>query len=57
MAADRTEWNTTELQEDFEVLGFQAPYVVVVRKSDGQKGSLEFEHRPRRYFNFEPHCS
>ena len=26
------------------------------RKSDGQKGSLEFQHGPPRlYFNFEPH--
>lgn len=45
-------WDTTELQQDFEVIGFAAPYVVVRRKSDGQKGSLEFRHRPRVYFNF-----
>lgn len=51
----RQKWNTQELQEDFEVKGFQAPFVVVVRKSDGQLGSLEFTHSPRIYFNFEPH--
>jgi hypothetical protein len=51
----RTEWNPEELLEDFEVLGFQAPFVVVIRKSDRQKGSLEFEHRPRRYFHFQRH--
>jgi len=48
-------WNTKELQEDFEVIGFQAPYVVVVRKSDGQKGSLQFDHHPRVYYGWHPH--
>ncbi len=48
-------WNTSELSETFEVLGFAAPYAVVRRKSDGQKGSLEFQHSPRFYFNFQPH--
>lgn len=48
-------WDTTQLQADFEVIGFLAPYVVVRRKSDGQKGSLEFTHNPRQYFNFSPH--
>ena len=46
-------WNTEELSRDFEVVGFMAPYVVVRRKSDGQKGSLEFRHSPRFYFNFQ----
>ena len=48
-------WDTSELSTDFDVLGFMAPFVVVSRKSDGQKGSLEFQHRPRFYFNFSPH--
>jgi hypothetical protein len=48
-------WNTTELTEDFQVLGFLAPYVVARRRSDGTKGSLEFQHDPRLYFNFTPH--
>jgi hypothetical protein len=45
-------WDTDELRRDFEVLGFMAPFVVVRRKSDGAKGSLEFTHSPRFYFNF-----
>lgn len=49
----RTEWNTTELQEDFEVLGFGWGLCVVRRKADGVKGSLDFDHAPRRYFNFQ----
>jgi hypothetical protein len=49
-------WNTDELREDFEVVGFLAPVVVVRRKSDGVKGSLEFQHGPPRlYFNWQPH--
>lgn len=47
-------WETEELRSEFDVLGFLAPYVVVRRKSDRQKGSLEFQHNPRFYFNFMP---
>lgn len=45
-------WNTQELQQEFEVLGFAAPFVVVKRRSDGKKGTLEFKHSPRIYFSF-----
>ena len=48
-------WSTDELSHDFDVIGFLAPLVVVSRKSDGKKGSLEFQHDPRLYFNFSPH--
>ena len=48
-------WDTQQLSQDFEVIGFMAPLVVVRRKVDGVKGSLEFQHNPRLYFNFEPH--
>jgi hypothetical protein len=48
-------WDTSQLSENFEVLGFMAPIVVVRRRSDGQKGSLYFQHSPRFYFGFEPH--
>jgi hypothetical protein len=47
-------WDTSELTEDFEVIGFMAPLVVVRRRADGVKGSLEFQHNPRFYFNFSP---
>jgi len=46
-------WDTSELQRDFEVTGFMAPFVVVRRKSDGQKGSLLFQHSPRVYYGFQ----
>jgi hypothetical protein len=45
-------WDTVQLAQDFELLGFMAPYVVVRRRADGRKGSLEFQHNPRFYFNF-----
>jgi hypothetical protein len=48
-------WDTQQLSDDFDVLGFAAPLVVVRRKSDGQKGSLMFQASPRFYFGFEPH--
>ena len=48
-------WTTSELSEDFDVIGFMAPIVVVVRKSDRQKGSQTVQHSPRFYFDFEPH--
>lgn len=47
-------WTTQELANDFEVIGFLAPFVVVRRKADLVKGSLEFQHNPRFYFNFVP---
>lgn len=48
-------WDTGQLAQDFEVLGFMAPVVVVRRRFDGVKGSLFFQHHPRFYFGFEPH--
>ncbi|RCS47667.1 hypothetical protein DTL42_14200 [Bremerella cremea] len=46
-------WDTQQLQEDFSVLGFMAPLVVVARKSDGAKGSLYFQASPRFYYGFK----
>jgi hypothetical protein len=48
-------WTTDEVILEFEILGFLAPFAVARRRSDGQKGSLEFQHLPRFYFNFQPH--
>jgi len=45
-------WDTNQLGEDFEVLSFAAPFVIVRRKSDGQKGAMMFQHRPRFYWGF-----
>lgn len=46
-------WDTTELQQEFSVEAFMAPFVLV-RNSDGVRGTLKFQHSPRFYFGFEP---
>lgn len=51
-AAHGQVWDTSELQQDFTVHGFMAPFVVATRKSDGVKGSLMFQHSPRFYFGW-----
>ena len=45
-------WDTQELQKDFIVKSFLAPYVLVMRKSDKAEGTLLFQHMPRFYFEF-----
>lgn len=48
-------WDTSQMSDDFEPIGFMAPYIVVRRRADMAKGSLEFQHSPRFYFNWQPH--
>jgi hypothetical protein len=46
-------WNDEELAEHFEVSHFdEPPYVHVIRKSDGCRGTLMFLSSPRFYFSF-----
>jgi hypothetical protein len=52
LAEAKERWDTDQLREEFEVIGFMSPFVVVRRKVDGKKGSMEFTHNPRFYFNF-----
>lgn len=51
---DQQSWDTAELQRDFEVTAFGAPYVSVRRRADNVRGTLEFTHSPRVYFNWTP---
>lgn len=46
-------WDIQEVQKDFLIKGFMAPFVAVERKSDRKKGSLTFQHNPRFYFSFK----
>ncbi|QDT48879.1 hypothetical protein Pan258_29260 [Symmachiella dynata] len=46
-------WDTTQLQQEFEVLAFMAPFVVVRRRSDRAMGSVMFQADPRFYFGFK----
>lgn len=47
-------WDTQQLAEEFVVTAFIAPLVVVRRKDNDVVGSLEFQHHPRFYFNWQP---
>jgi hypothetical protein len=53
-AAHGKVWSEEELAQEFKVTAIIAPKVVVVRKADGQVGSIEFQNEPRYYFNFHP---
>jgi hypothetical protein len=45
-------WDTDQLRTDFDVHGFMAPFILVTRKRDNQKGTLMFQHNERYYFSF-----
>lgn len=46
-------YDTEQVTERFEVLGFLAPFVSVKEKSTGDTGTLIFQHNPRYYWGFE----
>ena len=46
-------YNSDELTKNFRVESFAAPFVLVTRKEDGQRGTLLFQHHPRFYFQFK----
>ena len=46
-------WDTQELGKDFTVEGFMAPFIVVIEKATGKKGTMLFQHSPRYYFQFK----
>lgn len=45
-------WSPVELCAEFHVEGFVAPFVLATRLVDNKKGTLEFQHSPRFYFNW-----
>ena len=49
-------WSTTELQEDFIVHSFMAPFCSVEKKDTGVKGLLAFQTDPRFYYDFTPNA-
>lgn len=53
VAAGEQVWTTDQMREDFETVGFAAPFIVVRRRSDDVLGSLMFTHSPRYYFGFQ----
>jgi hypothetical protein len=47
-------YDRDQLEAEFRIVSFLAPYVGVERKSDGVRGTMQFTHMPRLYFSFEP---
>lgn len=47
-------WSNEELLDEFEVEIFHPPYVTVIRKRDGVRGTVAFVDTPRVYFHFCP---
>ena len=45
-------WSTDQMTEEFQALGFLAPYIHVMRRSDKVEGTMMFQHNPRFYFSF-----
>lgn len=45
-------WTNDELLDVFEVSHFEPPYVHVIRKEDGKRGTVMFVDSPRFYFSF-----
>ena len=43
---------TEEMRAKYEVISFCAPCVSVERRADHKRGTLEFTHMPRFYFDF-----
>jgi len=52
--AGRPVWTTAEMQAEFSVQAFAAPFVAVTRRSDGQRGTIMFTGSPRFYFSWVP---
>ena len=47
-------WDSEQLLDTFEVSHFEPPYVHVIRKHDGVRGTMAFNDDPRFYFAFRP---
>ena len=48
-------YDTKEVSAEFEIEGFMAPYIVCTSRRTKEKGTMEFQHDPRFYFNFRPY--
>jgi hypothetical protein len=46
-------WDSDQVREEFTIIAFAAPFCAAIRKSTGKRGSLEFTHHPRFYFNWQ----
>ena len=46
---------TEQMKEKYVVIGFGHGYVAVRDKITNEKGSLDFDHMPRVYYNYVKH--
>jgi len=46
-------WSNDELMAEFEVSHFNPPYVHVIKKDSGERGTVAFIDKPRLYFAFQ----
>lgn len=47
-------WTSEELLAEYEISHFDPPYVYVIRKRDGIRGTVAYIESPRLYFSFIP---
>ena len=47
-------WDTERARDEFEFIGFMAPFAIVKHRDTGEKGTLMFRHSPRIYFDWRP---
>lgn len=47
-------WTNEELLAAYEISHFDPPYVHVIRKHDGVRGTVAYTEQPRIYFSFVP---
>jgi hypothetical protein len=48
-------WDSFTLVRDFNIVRFADPLIVVVeRRADGVRGTVEYQHDPRFYWGFKP---
>ena len=50
---EKNVYSTKEVEEEFEIISFLAPYCTARRRSDNKQGVLEFCDNPRFYFDFK----
>lgn len=48
-------WDIEQLKQDFIVVDYADPYVIVRRRSDNVLGSVHVQKNPRLYFSFDIH--
>ena len=51
--ANKEKMTTKEATEKYEFISFAYGFAIVKDRETGVKGTLDFDHMPRFYYNFE----